>query len=100
MYEHRTHTSQEAEYKQILGLNMAYQINIVLPETKDIEIFNAILRACEKTYCDQKMRERQLLHQLKNLCFSAAQISTELENIEATKNFTFKNATYTASDRM
>ena len=36
------------------------------------------------------MRERQLLHQLKNLCFSAAQISTKLENIEATKNFTFR----------
>tara|TARA_B100000787_G_C16068588_1_gene238855 strand:- start:316 stop:522 length:207 start_codon:yes stop_codon:yes gene_type:complete len=45
MHEHRTHTSQEAEYKQSLGLNMAYQINIVLPETKDIEVFNAIFKS-------------------------------------------------------
>ena len=36
------------------------------------------------------MRERQFLYQLKSFCFSAAQISTELENIEATKNFTFR----------
>ena len=36
------------------------------------------------------MRERQFLYQLKSFCFSAAQISTKLENIEATKNFTFR----------
>ena len=36
------------------------------------------------------MRERQFLYQLNAFGFSAAQISTELENIEATKNFTFR----------
>ena len=36
------------------------------------------------------MRERQFLYQLNAFGFSAVQISTELENIEATKNFTFR----------